>query len=220
MSIYYKYAPDGSNIVVLSYVDDCVYWYTNEDIGKWFVDTLGKILHVNFLGFTHWFMSIRISQLKYHSISVDQARYATSIVAKYLDTATLKASKKFYKTTLPSDMIFTKEYVSTSDEQVESLTREYNIHYRACMGYLIYLLSTRVDLSFAVHKLAKFSDNPGKVHFEGLVHLLRYIRDNKTLGLKYYADLNDEPVTDILIQANIKTNNNLMEFSDSSWQDC
>ena len=29
MSIYYKYAPYGSKIVVLSYVDDCVYWYTN-----------------------------------------------------------------------------------------------------------------------------------------------------------------------------------------------
>ena len=27
MSIYYKYAPYGSKIVVLSYVDDCVYWY-------------------------------------------------------------------------------------------------------------------------------------------------------------------------------------------------
>ena len=53
-------------------------------------------------------------------------------------------------------MIFTKEDVSSSDEQVEMLTREYNIHYRACIGYLIYLLSTRVDLSFAVHKLAKF----------------------------------------------------------------
>ena len=99
---------------------------------------------------------------------MDQSRYATSIVAKYLDTATVKASKKFHKTTLPADMIFTKEDVSTSDEQVESLTREYNIHYRACIGSLIYLLSTRVDLSFAVHKLAKFSANCGKVHFEGL----------------------------------------------------
>ena len=67
-----------------------------------------------------------------------------------------------------------------------------------------------MDLSFAVHKLSKFSANPGKVHFEGLVHLLRYIRDNKTLGLKYYADLNDAPVTDILRKANIKTKNHLM----------
>ena len=61
---------------------------------------------------------------------------------------------------------------------------------------MIYLLSTMVDLSFVVHKLAKFSANPGKVHFDALVHLLRYIGENKTLGLKYYADLNDAPVTD------------------------
>ena len=56
MSIYYKYTPDLSKVVVLSYVDDCVYWYTNEDIGKWFVDNLGKISHVKSLGFAHWFM--------------------------------------------------------------------------------------------------------------------------------------------------------------------
>ena len=108
MSIYYKYAPDGSKIFVLSYVDDCVYWYTNEDIVKWFVDTLGKRFHLNFLGYAHWFMSIIIFQLKYHSIYVDQDRYATSVVAKYLETATVKVSKIFYKTTLPADMIFTK----------------------------------------------------------------------------------------------------------------
>ena len=32
MSIYYKYAPERSICFVLSYVDDCVYWYANEDI--------------------------------------------------------------------------------------------------------------------------------------------------------------------------------------------
>ena len=77
-----------------------------------------------------------------------------------------------------------------------------------------------MDLSFAVKKLAKFSANPGKVHFEGLVHLLRYIRGNKTLGLKYYADMNDAPVADLLRQANINTKNHLMDFFGSSWQDC
>ena len=124
MSIYYKYAPDRSKIVVLYYVDDFVYWCTNEDIGKRLVDTLGKIIHVKFLGYAHWSISIIISQLKDHSISLDQARYATSIVAKYLDTSTIKVSTQFYKTTLPADIISTKEYVSTSDEQVGKLTRE------------------------------------------------------------------------------------------------
>ena len=100
------------------------------------------------------------------------------------------------------------------------MTREFNINYRACIRSLIYLLSTRVDLSFAVQKWAKFSANPGKVHFGGLVHILRYIRDNNTFGLKYYADMNDAPVTDLLRQAIIKTENHLMDFYDSSWQYC
>ena len=38
--------------------------------------------------------------------------------------------------------------------------------------------------------------------------------------MKYYAGLNDAPVTDILRQANIKTKNNLMPFSDYSWYYC
>ena len=46
--------------------------------------------------------------MKDHSIYVDQDRYATSIVAKYLDTATVKLSTKFYNSRLPDDMIFTK----------------------------------------------------------------------------------------------------------------
>ena len=53
MSIYYKYSPDGSKIVVLSYVDDCAYWYINEDIGKLFVGTLGKRLPMKFFGYAH-----------------------------------------------------------------------------------------------------------------------------------------------------------------------
>ena len=71
-----------------------------------------------------------------------------------------------------------------------------------------------------MHKLEKFSAKLGKVHFEGLVHILRYIRENKTLGLKYYADMNDAPVFDLLRQASIKTENHLMDFSYYSCQYC
>ena len=83
MSIYYKYAPDGGKIVLFN-VYDCVYWYTYEALGKWFVSAPGKRLHVNFLEYEHCFMSIRIYQMKDHYISVGQARYATSIVEKIL----------------------------------------------------------------------------------------------------------------------------------------
>ena len=65
-----------------------------------------------------------------------------------------------------------------------------------------------------MHKLVKFSANPGKVYFEGLVHLLRYIRDNNTLVLKYYASMND-----LLRQSIIKSENQLMDLFDSSCPD-
>ena len=86
-------------------------------------------------------------------------------------------------------------------------------------GSFICLLSLRVELNFEVHKLAKFSSNPGKIHFEELVHLLRYIKEKNNLGLKYYADMKDSPVSYLLRQASIKTENQLMAFSDSSWKD-
>ena len=80
MSIYYKYAPYGSNLFVLFYVDDCVYWYTPEELGKLFLDTLGNRFHINFLGYANWFMYISIYQIKDYWISVDQDMYATSVV--------------------------------------------------------------------------------------------------------------------------------------------
>ena len=67
-------------------------------------------------------MSIRISQIKEHSISVAQDIFSPSVVSKYLDTATVKESTKFYNPTFPSDMIFTKDDASISDEQVEKLS--------------------------------------------------------------------------------------------------
>ena len=78
---------------------------------------------MNLLGYAHCFTSIRISHIKDHLISVYQDRYATSIVAKYLDTFMVKTNTKFHKKNLPSDMIFDKADASTSGEQVDKLNR-------------------------------------------------------------------------------------------------
>ena len=104
--------------------------------------------HVNLLQYAHWFMLIRISQIKDHYISVDQSIYSTYIVEKYLDNSTVKTSTKLYNTNFPYDMIFTKAYVSTSDDQADNFTREINVRYRVCIGSLIYLSYKRVDFIF------------------------------------------------------------------------
>ena len=73
---------------------------------------------------------------------------------------------------------------------------------------------------FSVQQLGKFSSNVGKVNFEGLVHLLGYIKDSKVLWFKYYADMNDAPLSELLRQARNKTDDQLMDISDSNWKHC
>ena len=40
------------------------------------------------------------------------------------------------------------------------------------------------------------------------------------MGLKYYAEMKDSPLSCLLRQANINTENKLMGFSDYIWQYC
>ena len=112
-------------------------------------------------------------------------------------------------------MISNKEYVSKSDEQVEVISRYYNIHYIAFWGSFIYLLYTRINFCFAVHILELFLSNPGEIYIEVLVQCLGYIRDNKNLGLEYYARIEDTPISYLFRQAIINYDNPLMVFYDS-----
>ena len=53
-----------------------------------------------------------------------------------------------------------------------------------------------------------------------MVHLLIYIIDKNKLGLKYHANIEDTTMSDLLRQADINIEKQLMLLSDSSWQDC
>ena len=72
---------------------------------------------------------------------------------------------------------------------------------------------------FCSAKIGNSSSNPGKVTFEVLVHLLRYIRGNNNLGLIYYYNIEYSTRSGILIQAGINTDNQFMVLSYYIWQD-
>ena len=50
--------------------------------------------------------------------------------------------------------------------------------------------------------------------------MLRYIRDNKNFGSKYYVNIEDAPLSDPSKYASINTDNQFMALSGSIWQDC
>ena len=72
-----------------------------------------------------------------------------------------------------------------------------------------------MDFYFILLKLAKFSSNTGKILFEGLIHLFIYIRNNTNLGLIYSDKIEDKPLSDLLKQSIIITDNQLMVLYDS-----
>lgn len=57
--------------------------------------------------------------------------------------------------------------------------------YRKLVGSLIWLLNTRLDLSFSVGLLSSFMQTPLKTHWDAGLRILRYLQSTKDLGLFY-----------------------------------
>ncbi|KAL5555664.1 hypothetical protein UlMin_037900 [Ulmus minor] len=61
-----------------------------------------------------------------------------------------------------------------------------NIPYSNAVGSLMYsMVSTRLDLSFAMSVLSRFMINPGKSNWEAMKWLFRYIKGTTDIGLIY-----------------------------------
>ena len=121
---------------------------------------------------------------------------------------------------MPLDFIPTVDELSADEATANKLMEEYNLDFASCVGALIYLALTRTDIIFAVNKLAKFTRRPGENHIKALLHLLGYLRDHTHLGVRFYSNLADAPVTKLLQEnghdfALIP----FYGFSDSSWND-
>ncbi|XP_057418749.1 uncharacterized mitochondrial protein AtMg00810-like [Lotus japonicus] len=76
--------------------------------------------------------------------------------------------------------------------------------YCRLIGRLLYLTTTRPDISFVVHQLSQYLSAPTDVHEAAAHRILRYIKDNPGCGLLYSAS----------------SSSVLTAFSDSDWADC
>jgi hypothetical protein len=171
------------------------------------------------MGEAHWYLSTRINQLSSYDIEIDQSRYCKAIIKKYLDTAGTKRDLAFHPTPLPLDFIPTADDRSADEKAVQALEAEYNVDYASCIGSLIYLCMTQCDTVFAINKLAKFSKYPGRNHFEVLFHLLRYLRDHTSYGLRFYSNFSSSPISQMLLKEGLTQTHPFFSFSDSSWDD-
>jgi hypothetical protein len=78
--------------------------------------------------------------------------------------------------------------------------------YQSLVGTLMYaMLGMWPDIMFAVGALSKFSSNPGKVHWNQAIHVLKYLAGTKDHALVYHGD-NKEDLSTIILG-----------YTDSDW---
>ncbi|PNX95813.1 retrovirus-related Pol polyprotein from transposon TNT 1-94 [Trifolium pratense] len=86
----------------------------------------------------------------------------------------------------------------------DSTPHENITEYRALVGKLLYLTSTRPDIAFPVQQLSQFLDAPTSLHFKAAHKVLRYLKGNPGTGLFFPRNSSLQ----------------LSGFSDADWGGC
>jgi hypothetical protein len=210
---------DGSFLRLIVYIDDCLYFATSDATREKFQKELTARFDVELQGLAHWYLAARIQQDKDFNVTMDQSRYAKSIVTRFLEPAGVKKSNISHGSILPASFILTSKDMTETAHESSKMQEDYNLDYASCVGSLIYLSYTRPDITFAVNKLARYSRQPGEPHMIALIHLLRYLKQHTQYGLTFYSDITNSPSYKVLLDNNVLPSRNMFTFCDSSWDD-
>jgi hypothetical protein len=64
-----------------------------------------------------------------------------------------------------------------------------DFNYRSVVGKLNYLgQTTRSDIMYATHQVAKYSSDPREPHGEAILYLVRYLKKTRDLGIRFKPD--------------------------------
>jgi hypothetical protein len=217
---FIRYQPDGSWIRLIFYVDDLLYFGSGKKPETEFQDEVKGRFNIDFNGNANWFLNMRIHQYEDFSSSIDQYRYTKTLLKKYCPEDAPFGTPPYRSTPAPSKHVYSKENRPSDEEQL-ALNKEYKgLDFRSAVCSLLYLaLGTRGDILFIVNKLAKACIAPGRQDFKALLWLFGYLRAEPEWGTKFYSNINESPVSEILSKHSVPSSD-IVVFTDASWQDC
>jgi hypothetical protein len=71
--------------------------------------------------------------------------------------------------------------------EATTLAKRFGFSYRSVLRELIYAYVTgRLDIGYAVHKLARHAALPGDIHYTGLIRVCTYLCRTITRGITYW----------------------------------
>ena len=136
------------------------------------IHTIKQALNSNFqikdLGPLKYFLGLEVS-ISDAGISICQQKYCLDLLSE-------------------SGMLGCKPYTTPMDSslrlhQDSSAAMPDALSYRCLIGHLLYLTSTRPEISFLVQQLGQFMANPTQIHFQAAMRFLKYLKDCPKKGL-------------------------------------
>ncbi|KAJ4820740.1 polyprotein [Rhynchospora pubera] len=171
-NLYIKRKGEEGLVAVCLYVDDMIYFGTNDAMVREFKEQMMAVFEMTDLGKMHYFLGLEVEQEE-GRIFISQRKYATDLVAKF----GLKGCN-FVQTPMNTN----EKLTLVDGTGPTDATR-----FRSLIGGLMYLTHTRPDITHAVSIVARYMQNPTKQHMGAAKRILRYIAGTTSYGLWYNA---------------------------------
>ena len=166
------YLGTGLNrLVLVLYVDDLFLSGGNLQQIQWLKTKLHTQFDMSDLGFVTKYLGVEFRRLPDSSYHISQKDYIHDILQ---DFDMLQAKPEHVP--LPPGLRF----LSDMDSPPTNLH-----HYCKLVGKLIFLTTTRPDLSYTVSTVSRYMAAPQHAHLEAVKHILRYLRHTSDYSLLY-----------------------------------
>ncbi|GJU52612.1 retrotransposon protein, putative, ty1-copia subclass [Tanacetum coccineum] len=174
---------DGGNQEVLDILkirdEPCVYRRAVGVILKEVKDYLGKCFSMKDLGEAAYILGIKIYRDRSKRlIKLSQSAYIDKILKKF----NMHNSKKGY---LPMEVKheLSNEMRASTPEEVAYMKK---VPYASVVRSIMYAVRcTRPDVAFAQNLVSRYQQNPGKLHWVAVKHILKYLRNTRDVFLVY-----------------------------------
>ncbi|KAL5841649.1 hypothetical protein ACOSQ3_012252 [Xanthoceras sorbifolium] len=171
---------DNSFIILLLYVDDMLVAGSDMQEIMNLKRELSKQFAMKDLGAAKQILGMRIKRdTKSETLLLSQAEYIKKVLSRFN-----MQDAKPVSTPLGVHFRLSKEQSPKTEEERTHMAK---VPYASAIGSLMYaMVCTRPDIAQVVGAVSRYMNNPGKIHWEAVKWILRYLRGttNKTLCFK------------------------------------
>lgn len=166
----------NNEVVLLLYVDDIVVFGKNLNKINKVLELLERHFDIKRLGKTKKLLGVQFEE-KDGKLEIHQMQYIKEVCDRFCNF-------KYPISSLPiaKGIVYSKNDCPTNQQEMFEMSK---IPYRNLLGCLSFLGNrTRPDICYAVNIFSQFQQNPGRIHWEGLLRLLGYVHYTQHYKLK------------------------------------